>query len=81
MTQRSEPRPWTATATAAAAAAVAAAVRGGRSLRWWFRGVLGASAYERYVARHRVEHPDHDPLPEREWWRARQDEATPKGCC
>lgn len=81
MTQRSEPRPWTAAGAAAAAAAVAAAARCGRSLRWWFRGVLGASAYERYVARHRVEHPDHDPLPEREWWRSRQDEATPKGCC
>ncbi|MBN8881983.1 uncharacterized short protein YbdD (DUF466 family) [Salana multivorans] len=52
-----------------------------RALRWWVRGVLGASAYDTYVARHRIDHPDHAPLSEREFWRRRQDEATPKGCC
>lgn len=52
-----------------------------RSLRWWWRGVLGANAYEKYVARHRVEHPDHEPMTEREFWRRRQDAAPPKGCC
>ncbi|WP_454295632.1 YbdD/YjiX family protein [Salana multivorans] len=52
-----------------------------RALVWWVKGVLGASAYERYLARHRVEHPDHEPLSEREFWRRRQDDAPPKGCC
>ena len=51
------------------------------SLRCGWRGVMGADAYDRYVARHRVEHPDHEPMSEREWWRCRQEEADVKGCC
>ena len=48
--------------------------------RWW-RDVTGASAYERYVARHMIEHPDHEPICEKDWWRDRQDNAPAKGCC
>lgn len=44
----------------------------------WFQRVrsfvadlMGDSAYQRYVARHAVEHPGHPPMDERAWWRER----------
>ncbi|MDO4887840.1 MAG: YbdD/YjiX family protein [Actinomycetaceae bacterium] len=51
--------------------------------RLW-REFTGESAYERYVERHRREHPDHEPMTERQFWRLRADfdEANVStGCC
>lgn len=52
--------------------------------RCLWRDFTGESAYDRYVERHRREHPDHEPMSERQWWRARaeHDERTiSTGCC
>lgn len=38
-----------------------------------WRDFTGESAYDRYVERHHREHPDHPPMSEREWWRAKAD--------
>lgn len=51
---------------------VAAAIRRAKGV---LDGVLGDDAYRRYVARHHAEHPDHEPMTEREFWRARDDYA------
>ncbi|GAA4884480.1 hypothetical protein GCM10023203_40620 [Actinomycetospora straminea] len=61
----------------------AAVVTGWRTVRWWFRGVLGADAYERYLAHHDRSGHDHPPMGEREFWRARIDhqERNPQGRC
>lgn len=55
-----------------------------RSLRWWWRGVIGADAYERYLdSHHRRRDHTHPPMSEREFWRARTDhqDANPQGRC
>lgn len=39
-----------------------------------WRDFTGESAYDRYVERHRREHPDHEPMTARQWWRAKADE-------
>jgi uncharacterized short protein YbdD (DUF466 family) len=57
------------------------ALHNGRAL---WRDFTGESAYDRYVERHRREHPDHPPMTQREFWRARarQDEENVQtGCC
>lgn len=60
----------------------AAVRRGARAVRWYVRELLGESAYERYRDRHAREHPDHPPLSERDFWRARADaRTTGPGCC
>ncbi len=49
-----------------------------------WRDFTGESAYERYVERHRREHPDHEPMTERQFWRARADfdeSNVSSGCC
>ena len=49
-----------------------------------WRDFTGESAYDRYVERHRRAHPDHEPLSERQWWRARADvdeRNVSTGCC
>ena len=58
-------------------------VRSWRAARWWFRGVVGADAYERYLASHHRGDHDHAPMSEREFWRARTDhqERHPQGRC
>ena len=38
-----------------------------------WRDFTGESAYDRYVERHRRDHPDHEPMSAREWWRAKAD--------
>ena len=43
--------------------------------------LLGDSAYGRYVARHRIEHPDHPPMTAREFWRQRSHDDAPPRCC
>lgn len=54
-----------------------------RSRRLW-RDMTGESAYERYLARHAREHPDHEPMSAREFWHARAEQAETQistGCC
>ena len=58
--------------------------RGFAAFRSFWRDLTGESAYEKYVARHRREHPDHEPLNERQWWRARaefDERNVSTGCC
>ncbi|TRW47307.1 YbdD/YjiX family protein [Georgenia yuyongxinii] len=43
------------------------------SARWYVRELLGDSAYDKYVARHHLEHPDHEPMSQRAWWRERAE--------
>ncbi len=53
-------------------------------VRWWVREFSGASAYDKYLARHALEHPDHAPLSAREFWRRRAadaEAAVQTGCC
>jgi uncharacterized short protein YbdD (DUF466 family) len=52
---------------------VAAFGQGYRAVRWWFRGVLGADAYDRYLAHHARAGHDDPPMSERAFWRARTD--------
>ena len=55
-----------------------------RQARAMWRDFTGESGYDRYVARHRREHPDHEPMSEREYWRARRELAersVETGCC
>ena len=55
----------------------------GRARQLW-RDFTGESAYDRYVERHRLEHPDHEPMGERQWWRARaelDERNVQAGCC
>ena len=52
--------------------------------RCLWRDFTGESAYDRYIERHRREHPDHEPMSEREWWRARaehDERSVSTGCC
>jgi uncharacterized short protein YbdD (DUF466 family) len=55
----------------------------GRGLRWYLREVSGESAYDRYVAHQRAEHPDALVMSRRDFERARQDhrEANPRARC
>ena len=49
-----------------------------------WRDFTGESAYDKYVARHAREHPDHPPLAERDFWRQRaafDEENVSTGCC
>ncbi|MEP7160973.1 MAG: YbdD/YjiX family protein [Dermatophilaceae bacterium] len=48
--------------------------RGATGLRWWWRGVVGADAYEHYVAHLRACHPDTAVPSERQFWKNRYDE-------
>ena len=66
---------------AAGLARLRAGLTGARRL---WRDFTGESAYDRYVERHRREHPDHEPLSERQWWRARaefDERNVSTGCC
>ncbi|QWW20712.1 YbdD/YjiX family protein [Schaalia sp. 19OD2882] len=59
-------------------------VGGAAHLRILWRDFMGDSAYERYCERHAREHPDHAPMSEKEFWRARStfDEKNHStGCC
>lgn len=46
-------------------------------------GVLGADKYDRYLAHHSANHPDLDPMSEREFWKDYSDwqERNPQGRC
>lgn len=53
-------------------------------MRLLWRDFTGESAYDRYVARHEREHPDHEPLTPRQWWRERADldeSSVQERCC
>lgn len=55
-----------------------------RSLRWFVRELMGDSAYDKYVERHRLDHPDHEPMTPAQWWRAKADaeaSAPQTRCC
>ncbi|BBF99952.1 MULTISPECIES: YbdD/YjiX family protein [Pseudonocardia] len=54
-----------------------------RGLAWWWRGVIGADRYERYLDHHRRAGHVHPPMTEREYWRARTEhqENNPQGRC
>lgn len=56
-----------------------------RNLRWFLRGVMGADAYEKYLAFYESAHgpDDHPPMTEREFWRDRDDrqDNNPQGRC
>ena len=54
-----------------------------RGVRWYLREVSGETAYERYVAHARAEHPDALIMSRRDFERARQDhrEANPRTRC
>lgn len=54
------------------------------TVRWWFREFSGETAYEKYVARHRLEHSEHEPMCARDFWRQRDTDAehnVQAGCC
>ncbi len=58
-------------------------VAGWRGLRWWWRGVIGEDAYERYLDYHARAQPETTPMTEREFWRDRTDqlERNPRSRC
>lgn len=63
---------------------VTALGRGWRATCGYVRDLMGDTSYDRYLARHRIEHPNHEPLDRRTWWRLRLDEAEKspqRGCC
>lgn len=53
-------------------------------LRWYFRGITGADAYERYVAHLQRTHPDAEIPSEKQFWRdkyAEMDRNPKSRCC
>ncbi|MFD2756875.1 YbdD/YjiX family protein [Gulosibacter faecalis] len=51
---------------------------------WYLNGMMGGHAYERYVNHLRREHPEAEPMTEREFWRAKareEDENPSARCC
>jgi uncharacterized short protein YbdD (DUF466 family) len=61
--------------------------RGLRDVAWFWRGVVGEDAYDKYRAHVRAQRgagdPAHPLLTEREFWRDRADrqESNPQGRC
>lgn len=54
------------------------------AIRWYARGVVGADAYERYLAHQARVHPGRPVLDRREFWRAKyaeQDVNPGTRCC
>ncbi len=54
------------------------------SARSLWRDFTGESAYQHYVQRHRLEHPDHEPMTERQFWRERarfDEDNVSSRCC
>lgn len=55
-----------------------------RALRDLWREFTGEAAYDKYVERHRREHPDHEPMSAKEFWRDRAafaEDNVQTGCC
>ena len=59
--------------TDAATTLLAQAGRVGRGIRWYMSHLMGDSAYATYVAHQRRNHPDQEPMTERQFWRDRMD--------
>jgi len=61
--------------------------RSARDLAWFWRGVVGEDAYDKYCAHVQAQRaagdPTHPLLTEREFWRHRTDrqESDPQGRC
>ncbi|WP_091231482.1 YbdD/YjiX family protein [Microbacterium sp. 3J1] len=54
------------------------------AVAWYLNGLTGQSRYADYVAHERSQHPDREPLSEREFWRrhyASQDADPGARCC
>ncbi len=53
------------------------------AVRWYWRGITGADAYERYVAHLRRTHPEAPVPSEKQFWRDTYDEMerNPKTRC
>ena len=55
-----------------------------REFRRFARGILGSDAYDKYLHHHRVTGCAHEPLSERDFWRAKyrdQDHNPGSRCC
>lgn len=48
--------------------------RVGGGIRWYITNLMGDSAYDTFVAHHRREHPDTEPMTERQFWRQKMDD-------
>ncbi|WP_460798430.1 YbdD/YjiX family protein [Microbacterium sp. GXF0217] len=48
--------------------------RAGRGIRWYVTTLMGDSAYATYVAHQRRQHPDEEPMTERQFWRQKMDD-------
>jgi len=48
--------------------------RAGRGIRWYVTNLMGDSAYATYVAHQRRQHPDEEPMTERQFWRQKMDD-------
>lgn len=55
-------------------ALLSAVGRVGRGIRWYMTTLMGDTAYATYVAHHRRQHPDEEPMTERRFWRQRMDD-------
>lgn len=57
--------------------------RGVTGLRWYWRGVTGADAYERYVAYLHKQHPGCEVPSEKQFWRDKYEDMdrNPKARC
>jgi uncharacterized short protein YbdD (DUF466 family) len=61
--------------------------KGARDFAWFFKGVMGEDAYEKYKAHYEAAHatggPDQPLMTEREFWRDMTDrqESNPQGRC
>lgn len=48
--------------------------RVGRGIRWYITNLMGDSAYATYVAHQHRQHPEEEPMTERQFWRQRMDD-------
>lgn len=73
----------TSSSTARTADVLGRIRRGARGFRWFWNGMVGADAYQRYVAHLRRNHPDCPVPSEKEFWRAKYADmdANPKTRC
>lgn len=60
-----------------------APVRAWKNLMWFFRGVTGVDAYERYCAHLAAHHPEAPVPDERQFWKDKwaEQERNPKTRC
>jgi uncharacterized short protein YbdD (DUF466 family) len=51
-----------------------ASARAARGIHWWLTELMGDRAYATYLEHHRRHHPGEEPVSERAFWRARDDD-------